>query len=95
MVFLAVFFRESSKQKCLQPNSGVYSIETSEVREGRYEATDPQNRLVAADLEARWEEALHRREQLRHESEQRERRQEQSLSEGHSTQIDQVMPVGI
>ncbi len=30
MVFLAVFFQESSKQKCLQPNSGVYSIETSE-----------------------------------------------------------------
>ncbi len=29
MAFLALFFRESCKQKCLHPNSGVYSIETS------------------------------------------------------------------
>ncbi len=29
MAFLALSFRESSKQTCLQPYSGVYSIETS------------------------------------------------------------------
>jgi hypothetical protein len=32
MAFLALFCRESSKQTCLQPDSGVYSIETSEAR---------------------------------------------------------------
>ncbi len=37
MAFLALFLRESSKQTCLQPDSGVYSIETSCWRPG-YEA---------------------------------------------------------
>jgi hypothetical protein len=32
MAFLALFLRESSKQTCLQPDSGVYSIETAEAR---------------------------------------------------------------
>src|SRR5262249_51625661 len=32
MAFLAFIFRERSKQTCLQPDSGVYSIETSEAR---------------------------------------------------------------
>jgi hypothetical protein len=51
-----------------------------ELARRRYEATDPDNRLVAADLEARWEVALQRREQLQRENEQRERQQEQVLS---------------
>jgi hypothetical protein len=33
MAFLALFFRESRKQMCLQPYSGVYSIETSMLAE--------------------------------------------------------------
>jgi hypothetical protein len=32
MAFLTLFFRENSKQTCLQPDSGVYTIETSEAR---------------------------------------------------------------
>src|SRR5262249_35534724 len=32
MAFLVLRFGESRKQTCLQPNSGVYSIETSEAR---------------------------------------------------------------
>jgi hypothetical protein len=33
MAFFALFFQESSKQTSLQPDSGVYSIETSEARD--------------------------------------------------------------
>jgi hypothetical protein len=33
MAFLALFFRESANKSVYTPNSGVYSIETSEVRQ--------------------------------------------------------------
>jgi hypothetical protein len=39
---------------------------------------------VAADLEARWEEALRLREQLRHDGEQRQRQQEPLLSDAEN-----------
>src|SRR5262249_52454404 len=43
-----------------------------------------------AELEARWEEALHRREQLRQESEQRDHRQEQRLGEVDQQRIREL-----
>jgi DNA invertase Pin-like site-specific DNA recombinase len=69
---------EARKQSDLQLQRADYE---AEVARRRYEATDPENRLVAAELEARWEEALHQREQLRHESDERERREKELLSE--------------
>jgi hypothetical protein len=53
----------------------------------RYEASDPANRLVAAELEAQWEEALRRREQMRRERETFERRQEAMLGEEDQKRI--------
>jgi DNA invertase Pin-like site-specific DNA recombinase len=76
--------REARQQWELQLQQADYEVELAR---RRYEATDPDNRLVAAELEARWEEALHRREQLRHESEQRERQQEQRLGEADRQRI--------
>jgi DNA invertase Pin-like site-specific DNA recombinase len=78
---------ETRKQWELQLQRADYEVELAR---RRYEATDPENRLVAADLEARWEEALQRREQLRQEGTQRERRQEQSLSEADRQRIREL-----
>ena len=44
-----------------------------EIARRRYEAADPANRLVAAELEARWEEALRERERLKREAEELDR----------------------
>ena len=50
----------------------------SELAQRRYEAADPANRLVAAELEAQWEEALRQREAAaREQASEFERRQEQ------------------
>ncbi|MCC7424360.1 MAG: recombinase family protein [Planctomycetaceae bacterium] len=46
----------------------------------RYEAVDPSNRLVAAELEALWETALAERERLQQEQKVWEQRQDQPLS---------------
>jgi DNA invertase Pin-like site-specific DNA recombinase len=78
---------EARKQWELQLQRADYEVELAR---RRYEATDPGNRLVASELEARWEEVLHRREQLRHESAQRERRQEQFLSEADRQRIREL-----
>jgi DNA invertase Pin-like site-specific DNA recombinase len=79
--------REARQQWELQLQQADYEVELAR---RRYEATDPDNRLVAAELEARWEAALHRREQLRHESAQRERRQEQWLGEADRQRIREL-----
>jgi hypothetical protein len=47
MAFLAHFFRESSQQTCLQPDSGVYSIETSVV--GLTESASKRQAIDALD----------------------------------------------
>jgi hypothetical protein len=57
MAFLALsFFRESSQQTCLQPDSGVYSIETSEARPPpNYQLeiqTAPLDQLLAIEVPA-------------------------------------------
>jgi hypothetical protein len=78
---------EARKQGELQLQQADYEVELAR---RRYEATDPENRLVASELEGCWEQALHRREQLRHESADRERRQEQFLSEPDRQRIREL-----
>ena len=45
-----------------------------EIARRRYESADPANRLVAAELESRWEQALQERERLKREAEELDRR---------------------
>jgi hypothetical protein len=61
---------EARRQRHLQLQQADYEVE---IARRRYEAADPANRLVVADLEARWEQALRERERLAREAEERER----------------------
>jgi DNA invertase Pin-like site-specific DNA recombinase len=62
---------EAQRQRQMQIQQAEYEVEISR---RRYEATDPANRLVAAELEARWEQSLRERERLIQETEELERR---------------------
>jgi DNA invertase Pin-like site-specific DNA recombinase len=75
---------ETRKQWQLQVQRADYEVELAQ---RRYEAADPANRLVAAELEAQWEEALRRRETMRRERETFERRQEATLGEEDQKRI--------
>ena len=55
----------------MQVQRAEYEVE---IARRRYEAADPANRLVAAELEARWEQALRERERLKREAEELDRR---------------------
>jgi DNA invertase Pin-like site-specific DNA recombinase len=57
---------EAKRQRRMQLQQAGYEVEMAR---RRYEATDPANRLVAAELEARWEQALRERERLVREAE--------------------------
>jgi DNA invertase Pin-like site-specific DNA recombinase len=70
--------RESRRQWELQLQQADYEVELAR---RRYEAVDPGNRLVASELEARWEQALSQREQLQREHAELERRQPPAISE--------------
>jgi gamma-glutamylcyclotransferase (GGCT)/AIG2-like uncharacterized protein YtfP len=59
------------RQRHLQLERAEYEVE---IARRRYEATDPGNRLVAAELEARWEQALEELDRLRREAEEFDRR---------------------
>src|SRR5262245_28256364 len=61
---------EARRQRQMQRQHAEYEVELAR---RRYEQADPANRLVAAELEARWEEALRRREQLVRECEELDR----------------------
>lgn len=76
--------REARRQWDLQLQRADYEVELAR---RRYEAADPENRLVAAELEAAWEEALARRERLRRERAGCERRQEHPLGRADREQI--------
>jgi hypothetical protein len=78
---------ETRKQWELQLQRAEYEVELAQ---RRYEATDPGNRLVAAELEAQWEEALARREAVRREREAFERRQEAPLGEVDQKRIKEL-----
>jgi DNA invertase Pin-like site-specific DNA recombinase len=62
---------ETRRQRAMQIEQAEYDVE---IARRRYEATDPGNRLVTAELEARWEQALELRDQLRREAADLDRR---------------------
>jgi DNA invertase Pin-like site-specific DNA recombinase len=61
---------EARRQRQMQIQRADYEVE---IARRRYEASDPANRLVAAELEERWEQALRQRERLKREAEELER----------------------
>jgi DNA invertase Pin-like site-specific DNA recombinase len=61
---------EVKRQRRMQIEQAEYEVE---IARRRYEATDPANRLVAAELEARWEQALRERERLTREADELDR----------------------
>jgi DNA invertase Pin-like site-specific DNA recombinase len=75
---------EARKQWDLQLQRADYEIELAR---RRYEASDPENRLVSAELEASWEDALRRRERLQRERTEFERRQEHPIGKADREQI--------
>jgi DNA invertase Pin-like site-specific DNA recombinase len=60
---------ETRRQRQLQIQQADYEVE---IARRRYETADPANRLVAAELETRWEQALRERERLTREAEERQ-----------------------
>jgi len=70
--------QEALYQWDLQLQQADYGVELAR---RRYESADPENRLVAAELEASWEDALHQRERLQQERVDFEQRQGQSVSD--------------
>jgi DNA invertase Pin-like site-specific DNA recombinase len=75
---------EARKQWDLQLQRADYEVELAR---RRYEASDPENRLVSAELEASWEDALRRRERLQRERTEFERRQEHPIGKADREQI--------
>jgi hypothetical protein len=61
---------EVRKQRQMQLQRAEYEVE---IARRRYEVADPANRLVAAELESHWEEALRERERLKREAEGQDR----------------------
>ena len=61
---------EVQRQRRMQTQQADYEVE---IARRRYEAADPANRLVAAELETRWEQALRERERLTREAEEMDR----------------------
>lgn len=61
----------AQRQRRLQIERAEYEVE---IARRRYEAADPDNRLVAAELEAHWEQALKCRDGLRREADELDRR---------------------
>jgi hypothetical protein len=61
---------EVKRQRRMQIQQAAYEVDLAR---RRYEATDPANRLVAAELEARWEQALRERERLTREADELDR----------------------
>jgi hypothetical protein len=75
---------EARKQWELQLRRADYEVELAR---RRYEASDPENRLVTAELESLWEVALQQRERLGRERTDFERRQEHPLGRADREQI--------
>jgi len=75
---------EARQQWDLQLQRANYEIELAR---RRYAASDPENRLVSAELAASWEDALRRRERLQRERTEFERRQEHPIGQADREQI--------
>jgi hypothetical protein len=78
---------EAQRQRQMQLEQAEYEVELA-CR--RYEAADPLNRLVAGELEARWEQALRRRDQLQREAEELERRADSPLRPADRARVGQM-----
>ena len=78
---------EARKQWELQLRRADYEVELAR---RRYEASDPENRLVTGELEALWEGALQQRERLQRERTEFERRQEHPLGKADREQIREL-----
>jgi DNA invertase Pin-like site-specific DNA recombinase len=75
---------EARKQWDLQLRRADYEVELAR---RRYEASDPENRLVTAELEALWEGALQQRARLQRDRAKLERRQEHPLGKVDREQV--------
>ncbi len=78
---------EAHRQRQMQIQRTEYEVE---IARRRYEATDPANRLVAAELEVRWEEALRERERLKRESEELDRRSASPLGAAERRRVREM-----
>jgi hypothetical protein len=78
---------EARKQRQLQLQRADYEVD---IARRRYEATDPANRLVAAELEVRWEEALRERERLKREAEELDRRSASPLGAAERRRVREM-----
>jgi hypothetical protein len=67
---------EVRRQRQMQVQQADYQVELAR---RRYEATDPANRLVAGELESRWEQVLRDRERLVREAEELDRQEATAL----------------
>jgi hypothetical protein len=78
---------EARRQRQMQIQRADYEVE---IARRRYEATDPANRLVAAELEARWEEALRERARLKREAEELDRRSASPLGSAERRRVREM-----
>jgi DNA invertase Pin-like site-specific DNA recombinase len=78
---------EARRQRRMQIERAEYEVE---IARRRYEATDPANRLVAAELELRWEEALRERERLTREAEELDRRSASPLGAAERRRVREM-----
>ena len=78
---------EARRQWDLQLQQAQYEVELAR---RRYEAADPENRLVAGELESHWEEALRGREILKRERDEQERKKESPVLENDRQLIKEL-----
>jgi hypothetical protein len=78
---------EARRQRQMQIEHAEYEVELAS---RRYEAADPMNRLVASELEARWEQTLRQRDQLKRDAEELERRTDQPLGAADRVRVRQM-----
>ena len=79
--------REARSQLDLQVQQAAYDVELAR---RRYEASDPENRLVTGELESHWEEALRQRNSLERERDDYQRKQEQPLLEKDRQRVKEL-----
>jgi DNA invertase Pin-like site-specific DNA recombinase len=78
---------EVKRQRRMQIQQADYEVE---IARRRYEAIDPANRLVAAELEARWEQALRERERLTREADELDRQAASPLGRAERRRIREM-----
>lgn len=79
--------QEACRQWDLQLQQADYEVELAR---RRYEAADPENRLVAGELESLWENALRQREKLERERDEHERKEELPVLEKDRQRIKEL-----